>query len=213
MSFALLISPVVPHVPTHPIRPNFVTSTTLCEGHNWELSHCHHAADVGSLTLSLSLSISLFQRSYSQLSTLYFIHKEKNKGFYNHIKCNDCYILVLNFWRLRTDSHTPCRSHAVPQPWPCHSPMLIHTCHAVPLLRPCRGLERSLSERHIRGMAGERHGNSMTCVNQTRTHCVNQMGKTQAKPLAERHGICESALRLTQMVFKCLIHTANPNCI
>jgi hypothetical protein len=37
-------------------------------------------------------------------------------------------------------------------------PMLIDTYHAVPLARPCRGLERSLSERHIRGMAGERHG-------------------------------------------------------
>jgi hypothetical protein len=37
-------------------------------------------------------------------------------------------------------------------------PMLIHKYHAVPLPRLCRGLERSLSERHIRGMAGERHG-------------------------------------------------------
>jgi hypothetical protein len=44
----------------------------------------------------------------------------------------------------------------------------------------------------------------MVCVNQTRLHCVNQMGKTQSKPLAERHdretawerhGMCESALR------------------
>jgi hypothetical protein len=25
-------------------------------------------------------------------------------------------------------------------------------------------------------------------VNQTRPHCVNQMGKTQSKPLAERYG-------------------------
>jgi hypothetical protein len=66
--------------------------------------------------------------------------------------------------------------------------MLIHTHHAVPLLRPCRGLERSLSERHIRGMAGERHGNCMVFVNLTRPYCVNQMGKTQSKPLAERHG-------------------------
>jgi hypothetical protein len=36
--------------------------------------------------------------------------------------------------------------------------MLIHTCHAVPLQRPCRGLERSLSERHIHGIARERDG-------------------------------------------------------
>jgi hypothetical protein len=28
----------------------------------------------------------------------------------------------------------------------------------------------------------------MTCVNQTRPQCVNQMGKTQSKPLAVRHG-------------------------
>jgi hypothetical protein len=35
--------------------------------------------------------------------------------------------------------------------------MLIHTYHAVPMPSPCLGLE-SLSERHIRGMAGERHG-------------------------------------------------------
>jgi hypothetical protein len=30
--------------------------------------------------------------------------------------------------------------------------------HAVTLPQPCHGLEKSLSERHIRGMAGERHG-------------------------------------------------------
>jgi len=41
-------------------------------------------------------------------------------------------------------------------------------------------------------------------VNQTRPHCVNQMGKTHSKPLAARHGrgtawvrhaMCESAFR------------------
>jgi hypothetical protein len=124
-------------------------------------------------------------------------------------------------WPLRADSHIPCRSHAVPKPFPCrshavplsrscHSPMLIRT-HTMPfpcrssattLPRPCRGLERSLSERHIRGMAWER----MARVNQTRSHCVNQMGKTQSKRLAERHGretawerygMCESAFNIT----------------
>jgi hypothetical protein len=68
----------------------------------------------------------------------------------------------------------------------------------------CRGLERSLSERQGRGMAWERHGRGMACVNQTRSHCVNQMGKTQSKPFAERrgrgmawerHGTCELAFR------------------
>jgi hypothetical protein len=67
----------------------------------------------------------------------------------------------------------------------------------------CRGLEKSLSERHGRGMARARHGRSMASVNQTRPRCVNQMGKTQSKPLAARHGrgtawarhgMCELAL-------------------
>jgi hypothetical protein len=31
-------------------------------------------------------------------------------------------------------------------------------------------------------------GNGMACVNQTRPHCVNQMGKTQSNDLVERHG-------------------------
>ena len=38
------------------------------------------------------------------------------------------------------------------------------------------------------------HGRGMASVNQTRPHCVNQMGKTHSKPLAARHAICESAL-------------------
>jgi hypothetical protein len=48
------------------------------------------------------------------------------------------------------------------------------------------------------------HGRGMTCVNQTRPHSVNQMGKKQSKHLAVRHvtgtawklhGMCELALR------------------
>jgi hypothetical protein len=50
-------------------------------------------------------------------------------------------------------------------------------------------------------MVGERHGNGMACVNPTRPHCINQMGETPSKALAEqhgrgtaweRHGMCES---------------------
>jgi hypothetical protein len=46
----------------------------------------------------------------------------------------------------------------------------------------------------------------MACVNQTRSHCVNQMGKTQSKPLAAghvggtawaRYAMCELALSVT----------------
>jgi hypothetical protein len=64
-------------------------------------------------------------------------------------------------WTADANSHTPCRLYAVPLP------------------QPCRGLERSLLERHIRDMA---------CMNQTRSHCVNEMRNTQSKLLAERHG-------------------------
>ena len=32
------------------------------------------------------------------------------------------------------------------------------------------------------------HGRGMVRVNQTRPHCINQMGKTHSKPLAARHG-------------------------
>ena len=32
------------------------------------------------------------------------------------------------------------------------------------------------------------HGHGVASVNQTRSHCVNQMGKTHSKPLAARHG-------------------------
>ena len=45
----------------------------------------------------------------------------------------------------------------------------------------CRGLEKS-------GMARAWHGRGMASVNQTRPHCINQMGKTHSKPLAARHG-------------------------
>jgi hypothetical protein len=59
----------------------------------------------------------------------------------------------------------------------------------------CRGLEKN-------GMDRAWHGRGMASVNQTRPHCVNQMGKPHSKPLAARHGrgtawarhaVCESA--------------------
>ena len=52
--------------------------------------------------------------------------------------------------------------------------------------RPCCTV--ALEERHGQRMAWARHGHGMTSVNQTRPHCVNQMGKTHSKPLAARHG-------------------------
>jgi hypothetical protein len=51
----------------------------------------------------------------------------------------------------------------------------------------------ALRNRFQNGMVVAWQGNGMGCVNQTRPHCVNLMGKTQSKPLAERHGMCELA--------------------
>jgi hypothetical protein len=70
-------------------------------------------------------------------------------------------------------------------------PMLIHTympfpCRSHAMLR--RGLEKPLKAQRGRGMAWERHRRGMTCLNQTRPHCVNHMGKTQSKPLMEWNG-------------------------
>ena len=60
----------------------------------------------------------------------------------------------------------------------------------------CCDLEKS-------GMVRAWHGRGMASVKPTRSHCVNQMGKTHSKLLAVRHGMgtawarnamCESAL-------------------
>jgi hypothetical protein len=82
------------------------------------------------------------------------------------------------FCFLHADSHMPCRAHAA----------------------LCRGLKKSLSERHGRGMARVRHG---MFESNTAAVCKSK-GKTQSKPLAarhgrgtawERHGMCELALK------------------
>jgi hypothetical protein len=45
----------------------------------------------------------------------------------------------------------------------------------------------ALRSRFQNGMVVAWHGRVMACVNQTMLHCVNQMGKTQSKPLVEQH--------------------------
>ena len=85
-------------------------------------------------------------------------------------------------------------------PCPCHAPTMpffsrLRHSNAV-YRQPCCTVA-------LRRTAWSEHG--MTSVNQTRPHCVNQMGKTHSKPLAARHGrgtawalraMCESALTL-----------------
>jgi hypothetical protein len=78
-----------------------------------------------------------------------------------------CHLAVARRTMLLFDSHNtipfPRCSHAVTLPRPCHEPAM-------------------------KGIFVAWQGNGMVCVNQTRPHCVNQMGKTQSKSLEERHG-------------------------
>jgi hypothetical protein len=54
-------------------------------------------------------------------------------------------------------------------------PILIHTYHSVPL--PCRAV--AVRSRLQSGMVEAQQGHGMVCVNEIRSHCVIQMGKTQ----------------------------------
>jgi hypothetical protein len=61
-------------------------------------------------------------------------------------------------------------------------PMLIHTRYSTS--RCAVALRSSFWN----SMVVAWHGRGTACVNQTRPHCVNRMGKTQYKLLAARHG-------------------------
>ena len=114
---------------------------------------------------------------------------------------------------VKADSHIACRAHAVPLPcraakglecvipiwftqcdrvWftlampcPCYAPTMPFFSRAQHSRREtavlCCGLEKN-------GMVGAWNGHGMASVNQTRSHCVNQMWKTHSKPSAARHG-------------------------
>ena len=95
-----------------------------------------------------------------------------------------------------SDSHC----HAKPMPCSGHAVLLKATAQHGRLSTPVLycGLEKN-------GMVRAWHGHVMASVNQTRPHCLNQMGKTHSKPLAAwhgrgtagaRHAMCESALTL-----------------
>ena len=82
----------------------------------------------------------------------------------------------------------------MPMPMPCRSSQGHGTA------RPSRD-GRAVA---LRRTAWSEHGMGMASVNQTRPHCVNQMGKAHSKPLAAhgrvtawaRHVMCESAFNL-----------------
>jgi hypothetical protein len=101
-------------------------------------------------------------------------------------------LLITNFLELRVvagRSRTRAgRPHAV-----CRRPMLIQ--NTMPF--PCLDSAVALRDRFQNGIFVAWQVNGVVCVNQTRQHCINQMGKTQSKALTERHGTCESAFNVT----------------
>ena len=70
-------------------------------------------------------------------------------------------------------------------PCPCHAPTMPFFSrpqqNTAVFRRPCSAVA-------LRRTAWSEHGIDMANVNQTRLHCVNQMGKTHSKILAVRHG-------------------------
>ena len=79
-----------------------------------------------------------------------------------------------------SDSHLPWRARAML--WPCSSSQGHGTADGrLSTVMLCCGLEKNGMVR-----AWPEHG--MVSVNQTRPHCVNQMGMTHSKPLAALHG-------------------------
>jgi hypothetical protein len=81
-------------------------------------------------------------------------------------------------------------------PWPCHSPTVPKAGRSPTCClwtadanshTPCRSPAVALRGRFQNGIFVAWQGNGMACVNQKWSHCVNQMGKTQSKPLAKWH--------------------------
>ena len=79
-----------------------------------------------------------------------------------------------------SDSYLPRRAHAML--WPCRSSQGHGTT------RPSLDGRAVLCGLEKNGMIREWHGRGVASMNQTRPHCVNQMGKTRSKPSAARHG-------------------------
>jgi hypothetical protein len=96
-------------------------------------------------------------------------------------------LLITNFLEIRVVSGIS-RNLAGCQHADSGRPMLIYTYHAVPMPSPSRDPAMTLRVRFQKGIFVAWQRNGMVCVNQTRPHYVNQMGKKQSKALAERHG-------------------------
>jgi hypothetical protein len=139
--------------------------------------------------------------SYSPLKTTlqhWFRIEQKTRTIYR----TSWYVNALTLLPLKTEIDRQSRNvtnhqsmlRNITEEWRSHLGP-IHTYHAFPLPFsdanshiPCRDPAVALRGRFQNGISVAWQGNGMACVNQTRPHCVNQRGKTQSKPSAERHG-------------------------
>jgi hypothetical protein len=86
--------------------------------------------------------------------------------------------------------------------------------------RTCAGSPQTVSRRPCCAVAlrrtawSEHDGRGMASVNQTRPHCVNQMGKTHSKPLEARHGRGTAWARhvMFESAFNILVITSSNVC-
>ena len=129
------------------------------------------------------------------------------KGRFTHSMPFPCHAVPLWVWNVSypfdlhsaavSDSHLPCRAanglECVFSIWFTKCGRVWFTLAMPFFSRPQHGCR----EMGMLWPWEERHGLSMASVNQTRLHCVNQIGKTYSKPLAARHAMCESALNNT----------------
>jgi hypothetical protein len=117
------------------------------------------------------------------------LHQNNNLLLVHHKRCF-CFTLATCIWDwYASDNKLPGTGRgSSKKPKAGNSP----TCRL--MLSPCPDPAMALRSGFQKGIFVAWQGNCMVCVNQTRPHCVNQMGKTESKALAERHGMCESAL-------------------
>jgi hypothetical protein len=99
----------------------------------------------------------------------FFTTLSNNKSFEKKIRDHERHTLCVALGSFKADSHIACRAHAVPLP--CRAarfrmslshliytarPCLIHTCHAIPMPRPCRALTMPFFSRPRHSTAVER---------------------------------------------------------
>jgi hypothetical protein len=125
--------------------------------------------------------------SLHQNNKLLLVHEKRCLVSYGPPASEIGMLLIKTFLELRVVAGRS-RTRAGRPHFVSRRPMLINTYHTGPMPFPCHDPAVALRGRFQNGIFVAWQGNGMVCVKQTRPHCVDRMGKTQSKPLAERHG-------------------------